>query len=240
MPSSLPPVIRLPGFQADPVRRALSLLLASLLGCACAPASAQPADPAEAGAHDVPDAEPAIEPLLGGNGAPYRIFGRTYAPRTDDEAYLQRGHASWYGRRFHGRRTASGERYDMNAMTAAHPTLPLPSYVKVRNLVNGREVIVRVNDRGPFHPGRIIDLSYVAARKLGVLRGVVPVEVERITHEAIRTGAWRRDDTPAADPEEIRQARASRLDDLPPGPAALLPVPAGMAAERGDPLASAE
>jgi rare lipoprotein A len=108
----------------------------------------------------------------------------------------ERGLASWYGRKFHGRPTASGEVYDMYAMTAAHPTLPLPSYARVRNPANGREIIVRVNDRGPFQGGRIIDLSYTAALKLGLLRGVAPVELERITFAEIRSGAWRRDAAP--------------------------------------------
>jgi rare lipoprotein A len=106
---------------------------------------------------------------------------------------VERGLASWYGRKFHGRPTASGELYNMYGMTAAHPTLPIPSYVRVRNPANGREVIVRVNDRGPFHSDRIIDLSYTAALKLDLLRGVRAVEVERITDEQIRAGTWRRD-----------------------------------------------
>jgi rare lipoprotein A len=96
------------------------------------------------------------------------------------------GLASWYGRKFHGRPTASGEPYDMFAMTAAHKTLPIPSYARVRNPANGREIIVRVNDRGPFAEGRIIDLSWVAALRLGVLAGVAPVEVQRLTFDDIR------------------------------------------------------
>ena len=142
----------------------------------------------------VPDAEPRIEPIRpGGPNKPYEVLGRSYIPLTADRPVSERGMASWYGRKFHGRRTASGEVYDMYAMTAAHPTLPLPSYVRVRNPGNGREVVLRVNDRGPFHPGRIIDLSYTAALKLDLLRGVAPVEIERITFEDIRSGAWRRD-----------------------------------------------
>jgi rare lipoprotein A len=142
----------------------------------------------------VPDVEPRIEPLrVGGPNKPYEINGRRYEPEARDVPLKQRGLASWYGRKFHGRRTANGEVYDMFALTAAHPTMPLPSYAIVRNPANGREIVVRVNDRGPFHPGRIIDLSYTAALKLDLLRGVAPVEVERITHEAIRTGEWRRD-----------------------------------------------
>jgi rare lipoprotein A len=111
-----------------------------------------------------------------------------YVPMTEDRPLRQRGLASWYGRKFHGRSTSNGETYDMFAMTAAHKTMPLPSYARVRNPANGREIVVRVNDRGPFHPDRVIDLSYTAALKLGVLGGVAPVEVERITHAEIRAG----------------------------------------------------
>ncbi len=140
-----------------------------------------------------PDAEPRIEPIRsGGPNKPYEALGQTYVPQTDDRSYTQLGLASWYGRKFHGRRTASGEPYDMYAMSAAHPTLPIPSYARVRNPANGREIIVRINDRGPFHSNRIIDLSYTAALKLDLLRGVAPVEVSRLTSEEIRTGAWRR------------------------------------------------
>ena len=140
----------------------------------------------------VPDAEPKLEPIrLGGPNKPYEALGQAYVPITQDKPFTERGLASWYGRKFHGRRTASGEVYNMYAMTAAHPTLPIPSYARVRNPANGREVVVRINDRGPFHSTRIVDLSYTAALKLDVLRGVTPVELERITFDDIRTGAWR-------------------------------------------------
>ena len=139
------------------------------------------------GLDQVPDAVPRIEPLrVGGPNKPYEALGRTYVPMTTDMPLLERGGASWYGRKYHGRPTSTGEPYDMFAMTAAHPTMPLPSYARVTNPANGRQVIVRVNDRGPFVPGRVIDLSYTAALRLGLLRGVAPVEVERLTHEAIR------------------------------------------------------
>ncbi|MEJ1168492.1 septal ring lytic transglycosylase RlpA family protein [Variovorax sp. CCNWLW235] len=164
----------------------------------------------------VPDAEPRIEAIRssGGTSKPYTVLGRAYQPITDDRPFRESGIASWYGRKFHSASTASGEPYDMYAMTAAHKTLPLPSYVRVRNPANGREVIVRVNDRGPFVDGRIIDLSYTAALKLDLLRGVAPVEIERITNEDIRTGAWRRDPgtayaaAPAASPPPRRAAAA--------------------------------
>ena len=140
----------------------------------------------------VPDAEPRVEPLRpGGPNKPYEVLGQAYTPLQGDSPLVERGLASWYGRKFHGRSTASGETYNMYAMSAAHKTMPLPSYAKVRNPANGREVVVRVNDRGPFHPGRVVDLSYTAALKLGLLGGVGAVEVERITHEAIRSGSWR-------------------------------------------------
>jgi len=148
----------------------------------------------------VPDAVPQIEPIRnGGPNKPYEIAGHTYVPLTDDRALSEKGLASWYGKKFHGHRTASGEAYNMYAMTAAHKTLPIPSYARVRNPANGKEVIVRVNDRGPFSPGRIIDLSYTAALKLGVLNGVTPVEITRITDDDIRTGAaFRKPPTMAA------------------------------------------
>jgi rare lipoprotein A len=138
----------------------------------------------------VPDAVPQIEPIrTGGPNKPYEIGGQTYVPLTDDRALTEKGLASWYGKKFHGHRTASGEAYNMYAMTAAHKTLPIPSYARVRNPANGHEVIVRVNDRGPFSAGRVIDLSYTAALKLGVLNGVAAVEITRITEDDIRTGA---------------------------------------------------
>ena len=138
----------------------------------------------------VPDAVPQIEPIRnGGPNKPYEIAGHTYVPLTDDRALTEKGLASWYGKKFHGHRTASGEAYNMYAMTAAHKTLPIPSYARVRNPANGKEVIVRVNDRGPFSPGRVIDLSYTAALKLGVLGGVAQVEITRITDDDIRSGA---------------------------------------------------
>jgi rare lipoprotein A len=149
----------------------------------------------------VPDAVPQIEAIRnGGPNKPYEIAGHTYVPLTDGRALTEKGLASWYGKKFHGRRTASGEAYNMYAMTAAHKTLPIPSYARVRNPSNGKEVIVRVNDRGPFSPGRVIDLSYTAALKLGVLNGVAPVEITRITDDDIRTGtALRKPPTPAGD-----------------------------------------
>ena len=182
----------------------------------------------------VPDAEPRVEPIRrGGPNKPYEVMGREYVPITQDTAHTERGLASWYGKKFHGRRTASGEIYNMYAMTAAHPTLPIPSYVRVFNPVNKREVVVRINDRGPFHPGRVIDLSYAAAFKLGVLRGVAPVELVRITFDEIRAGAWRKDDPVEAAPVAAAsqgRGEAAELsvfrDEASVPPAAAAPPPA--------------
>jgi len=133
------------------------------------------------GLRAIPDAVPRAEPLSARGNKPYRVFGRLYTPRTRIEPFVERGVASWYGRRFHGKKTSSGEPYDMYAMTAAHPTLPIPSYARVTNLANGRSVVVRINDRGPFLHGRIMDLSYTAALKLGYTnRGSAQVEVEQL------------------------------------------------------------
>jgi rare lipoprotein A len=145
-----------------------------------------PADSIPDGLVDTPDAEPKIEPLAKGPSKPYTIMDQTYTPITDDRPYMQRGKGSWYGKKFHGQRTSSGEIYDMFKMTAAHPTLPIPSYARVTNLRNGKQVIVRINDRGPFHASRIIDLSYTAALKLGYVQtGSAELEVERILPDEI-------------------------------------------------------
>ncbi len=138
------------------------------------------------------DATPKIEPLLARANRPYVALGRSYTPLTTDVAFRERGVASWYGRQFHGNRTSSGEIYDMFAMTAAHPTLPIPSYARVTHVRTRDNVIVRINDRGPFKSDRIIDLSYAAALKLGIAAaGVGEVELERLTHAQIASGQWR-------------------------------------------------
>jgi len=134
---------------------------------------------------EIPDAVPRREPLHRFANRPYEVFGREYVPFTEVRPFEQRGIASWYGKKFHGQKTSSGEPYDMYAMTAAHPTLPIPSYAQVTNLQNGRSVVVRVNDRGPFLRDRVIDLSYAGAWKLGyvqaghaqvAVRAIVPGE----------------------------------------------------------------
>jgi rare lipoprotein A len=131
---------------------------------------------------EIPDAVPKEEARSKyGNPDSYEVFGKRYFVMESGEGFKQKGLASWYGSKFHGQRASSGETYNMYAMTAAHKTLPLPSYVEVRNLDNGRKAIVKVNDRGPFHDGRIIDLSYAAATKLGVVAtGTAPVEIRVI------------------------------------------------------------
>lgn len=129
----------------------------------------------------IPDAIPREEPYHRFANRPYTVFGRTYAPTVNDDPMKEQGLASWYGRKFHGQKTSTGEIYDMFAMTAAHKTLPIPSYARVTSLRSGQSVVVRVNDRGPFHDGRVIDLSYAAAAKLGIAGpGSGPVEVERV------------------------------------------------------------
>ena len=166
----------------------LALLLVALLaGCAGsgprpAPDYRRDGPPTTAVDIDaIPDAVPRAEPLCQGCLKPYQVEGVTYRPLASAAGYQARGVASWYGREFHGRATSSGEPYDMLAMTAAHPTLPLPSYVRVTHVGNGRSVVVRVNDRGPFKRGRVIDLSYVAAAKLGLIgTGSGPVEVRAV------------------------------------------------------------
>lgn len=130
-----------------------------------------PAEDIPDGLDDVPDAEPKWEPLHKPALKPYVVLGREYVPNTAVKPYRARGIASWYGKKFHGQKTSIGEPYDMFGMTAAHPTLALPSYVRVTSAQSGRSVIVRVTDRGPFHADRIIDLSYTAAYKLGLING---------------------------------------------------------------------
>ena len=128
--------------------------------------------------------EPRVEPLHRFANNPYNVFGIDYLPMRTLGPFRQSGLASWYGKKFHGQKTSSGEIYDMYGMTAAHPTLPIPSYVRVTRSTDRRSVIVRINDRGPFHPGRVIDLSYTAAWKLGYVdAGSTPVEVELIRPE---------------------------------------------------------
>lgn len=175
------------------------LVVLALAGCSSTPPSRQASSAPKDGGYylddgpdanppknldQVPDAVPRPEPLHRYANRTYTVMGSTYRPQTRPGGYRKEGVASWYGRRFQGKRTASGEPYDMYAMTAAHPTLPIPSYARVTALNNGKSVVVRINDRGPFHSKRIIDLSYAAAYKLGyVNKGSTRVRVESIDPE---------------------------------------------------------
>jgi rare lipoprotein A len=161
------------------------LAAAILAGCSTTKTLVEPQDAAPANPIDVssvPDAVPRAEPRSRyGNPESYVVYGKRYYTLPSSKGYSERGTASWYGTKFHGKRTSSGEPYDLYGMTAAHKSLPLPTYVKVTNLQNGRSVIVKVNDRGPFHDDRLIDLSYSAAAKLGILgHGTGKVEVTAI------------------------------------------------------------
>ena len=165
---------------------ALVGLSAVLAGCASKPATKASAGAPRPGAYykddgpaavtpsdleQIPDAQPRDEPLHRFANRPYNVFGVDYKPMTSLATLRQRGVASWYGRKFHGQKTAIGEVYDMFAMTAAHPTAPLPSFARVTHPRTGKTVIVRINDRGPFHAGRIVDLSYAAAHRIGIAQG---------------------------------------------------------------------
>lgn len=151
-----------------------------------------PGDNAPANLDKIADAVPRSEKLHPYANEPYTAFGARYVPTKDASAYKARGVASWYGRRYHGKPTASGEAYDMYRMTAAHPTLPIPSYARVTNLQNNKAVTVRINDRGPFRHERVIDLSYAAAYKLGyVEQGSATVEVEMVTAATVSVSGAR-------------------------------------------------
>ncbi|MDJ0657664.1 MAG: septal ring lytic transglycosylase RlpA family protein [Xanthomonadales bacterium] len=162
--------------------RGAALVAGALLLAACA--GRAPTPPAKPLPPDIPAEEPrpVSEPLSSrGNQSPYRVNGRTYRVMPRSEGYREQGVASWYGPKFHGKPTSNQETFDMYQYSAAHRTLPLPSYVKVTHLENGRSVVVRVNDRGPFAKNRLIDLSYAAAMRLGMVRqGTARVEVEAL------------------------------------------------------------
>jgi rare lipoprotein A len=178
-----------------------------------------PGDNIPANLASIPDAVPRAEPLHPYANRPYVALGRTYVPLTKPGHFTERGIASWYGKKFNGQRTSSGEVYDMYGMTAAHPTLPIPSYARVTNLANGKSVVVRINDRGPFLHNRIIDLSYAAAYKLGLIKdGSGEVQVDSIV--------------PGEDMQPATTA-AVQTESLPPAapppaspPAAPVPAPA--------------
>ena len=166
---------------------AATLAILGMFGCSGVQEDGAPAGSVDASR--IPDAVPRQEPKSRyGNPSTYKVNGKRYYTLKSSSGYRERGIASWYGRKFHGRLTSSREPYDMYAMTAAHRTLPLPTYVRVKNLRNGRSIVVRVNDRGPFIPNRVIDLSYVAATKLGIVRdGTGLVEVTAIDPTRTKT-----------------------------------------------------
>lgn len=213
----------------------LPLCVAALLaGCASGPGprTASPSQrdgaPTQAPADlaSLPDPVPRIEPIRkGGPNKPYEVLGQSYAPLAEDVPWRESGVASWYGTKFHGRRTASGELFSMYGLTAAHRTLPIPSYARVRHVKTGKSVIVRINDRGPFHSSRVIDLSYAAAVKLGMASaGNAQVEVTRLTFDDIRRGVWDTDAAPGS--EDAPEVSA-------------LVAPADIVSERVSPPASA-
>lgn len=184
-----------------------------------------PGDNPPANLDRVPDAVPKIEPLARGPNRPYTALGQSFTPDTSGRPYRVQGRASWYGRKFHGKPTSNGERYDMYGMTAAHPTLPIPSYVRVTRVSTGKTVVLRVNDRGPFIASRVIDLSYVAAYKLGVLApGSAEVIVERIMPEEI--SGWRAQAPTAAPPPIMASAPPPTPLTQTTAPAAPPPAPA--------------
>jgi rare lipoprotein A len=180
---------------------------------------------------DIPDAQPRLEPLHRFANKPYVVLGKAYVPDTRLKPFKQRGIASWYGKKFHGQKTSIGEPYDMFSMTAAHPTLAIPSYVRITHVGNGKSVVVRVTDRGPFHADRIIDLSYAAAYRLGYINnGSSLVEIETLLPS---------DSTPlpytqvkAAQQDEI-ESLAARLAASEAMPAAASPRPEAAAAASG-------
>ena len=187
-----------------------------------------PGDNPPANLDSIPDAVPKLEPIHRGASRPYTVMGRAYMPMTALARYKARGTATWYGRRYHGKKTSSGEIYDMYAMTAAHTTLPIPSYARVTNLANGKSVVVRINDRGPFIGDRVIDLSYTAAYKLGLLaNGSAMVEVESILPGDPAPAKVTVAATPAASPPR----------DAVPQVAATKPVPIQAAAAETAPIA---
>ena len=220
-----------------------ALLAIALGGCGSTPSRDAPvakAPPARSGGYylddgpganppanidSIPDAVPRLEPVRSATSRPYVVMGRSYTPMTTLQPYKGRGIATWYGRCYHGKPTSSGEIYDMYGMTAAHTVLPIPSYARVTNLANGKSVVVRVNDRGPFVEGRIIDLSYTAAHRIGVLAGgAAMVEVESL----IPDGSGAVAAAPAPSPAKPAPAPVIAARDPEPAvaaPAEPVPVP---------------
>lgn len=207
-------------------------LLAVLFLCACQTYSVTYEAPVEIGVKDsgpattlavdhIPDAVPVNEPRTkAGNKSPYTVLGKTYRVVQSTVGFEQEGYASWYGKKFHGKKTSNGEIYDMYGMTAAHKTLPIPTFVELTNVENGKKAIVRINDRGPFHGDRIIDLTYTAARKLGFANnGTGKVKLRVIEPDGSRyyEGLSDSSPTPAASPGIAPKPRNSGGYEIPEG-----------------------
>ena len=191
-----------------------------------------PGDQTPADLDAIPDAVPRIEALHRFANRPYVVFGREYVPATSLRTYRERGVASWYGRKFHGQKTSAGETYDMFAMTAAHPTLPLPSYARVTGVASGRSVVVRVNDRGPFLHDRVIDLSYAAAHRIGIAqKGSGEVLVEAILPGDPITAAAAPLPPVAAAP--LAAGPPGRPSSEPPSPIPVAPAEGGFVVQLG-------
>jgi rare lipoprotein A len=216
----------------------LALLISA---CSTPPATQTPAEVGDSApvrpidAEDVADAVPRPDPILAaGNKSPYTVLGASYEILDDARNYKEKGIASWYGTKFNGRKTSNGEIFDLYQATAAHKTLPIPSYARVTNLNNGRSVVVRVNDRGPFHADRVIDLSYGAAVKLGYMeQGTAPVEVEVLDIIGVDDrrnsvgGSYRYLQLGAFGKEASAQQLRSKLDGLVSAPITVSPVQSG-------------
>ena len=201
-----------------------------------------PADDIPDGLDDIPDAEPKWEPLHKPATKPYVVLGKEYIPNTAVRPYKVRGVASWYGKKFHGQKTSIGEPYDMFAMTAAHTTLALPSYARVTSVQTGKSVIVRLTDRGPFHADRVIDLSYTAAYKLGLINGGSgQVEVEAIIPGEAGSTTYAQVTPPVASEREeyLRLTQRMAQEEKPVQTAAVAPangngpLPAGVYLQLG-------
>ncbi len=224
----------------------LTFIVLALSACAAAPRSGGyykddgPGERPPANLEQIADAQPKAEPLHRYANRPYQVFGKEYVPLAFVQPYRQRGVASWYGKKFHGQRTASGEPYDMYAMSAAHPTLPIPSYARVTRVATGRSVIVRINDRGPFHQGRMIDLSYAAALKLGFAHlGSAEVELESIEPgQAVTPTQQAATTTPPAAATTAPDATTTAQDAAPTPPVATMTPP--VATPTGQALAAPE
>jgi rare lipoprotein A len=172
-------------FPTQPQRLAILLIALCLGACSLTPGVEKDGAGKRIDTTVIPNATPKSEPITNaGNKSPYEVFGKTYWVLSTSKGYKETGIASWYGTKFHGRLTSNGEIYNMYGMTAAHKSLPIPSYARVTNVANGSSVVVRINDRGPFHGERLIDLSYVAAMKLGYAdKGTAKVLIEVIDTE---------------------------------------------------------